>query len=496
MRMWRCNFYWSWALSARNRARHFAFAYVALATACAVVLSVGCSPRPAPGQLPIVAKTTDTPDRPAKSPADPGPLWLGIAREDISPDRPVIMGGYGMYMFSRALCRWSRGTHDPLYATALYLAKGDTELVIIHADLVGLGQPDIFDIRTRVSRRLSIPVEHVIVAASHTHQSPDTVGLWGTIIPTSSGRDADYMREMRGRAADAAVEAYLARRSARLAFATGQITDMHRNTYDEQIKAPFIDHTVTALYARDAATDEVIATLTNWGCHPTTEGPPNRLISADYVGAYYRAIARDGGGMPMFINASIGAAIQPDENWFKAKHPGKDSQGFTWATAMGEELARRVFSLKAGARELPVERIGVAERNFHVPMLSETYDLARKMDMMPNALPALGEEYHTLVTAVDLGALQIGTMPGEMSPQLGRQIRAALGGEAQILVGLGQDWVGYLIDRDQYENPMYAYEKMLCLSPWLGEAAVSAHDALRVEREAARAKSPAPAPAY
>ncbi|MCL4234592.1 MAG: hypothetical protein KJ042_08745 [Deltaproteobacteria bacterium] len=464
--------------------------------AFALVALTACSPHPAPGQLPIVAKKTDTPDRPAKPPADPGPLWLGIAREDISPDRPVIMGGYGMYMFSRALCRWSRGTHDPLYATALYLAKGDTELVIVHADLVGLGQPDIFDIRTRVSRRLSIPVEHVIVAASHTHQGPDTTGLWGTIIPNSSGRDAEYMREMRGRASDAAVEAYLARRSARLAYATGQITDMHHNTYDAQIKAPYIDHTVTALYARDAATDQPIATLANWGCHPTTEGPPNRLISSDYVGAYYRAIARDGGGMPMFINASIGAAIQPEENWFKAHHPGKDSQGFAWATAMGEEFARRVLAMRVGARELPVERIGVAERKFHVPMMNETYELARKMDMMPDVLPGLGEEYHTLVTAVDLGALQLGTMPGEMSPQLGGQVRMALGGEAQMLLGLAQDWVGYIIDRDQYDNPMYAYEKMLCLSPWLGEATVSAHYALRIEREAARTGTPPPAPAY
>lgn len=484
-----CSCCWSWVLSANHRIRNLALVLAALA----LFASSACSPRPAPGQLPIVAKTTTTPDRPAKSPAESGPLWLGIAREDISPDRPVIMGGYGMYMFSRALCRWSRGTHDPLYATALYLAKGDTELVIVHADILGLGQPDIFDIRRNVARRLAIPVEHVVVAASHTHQGPDTVGLWGTIIPNSSGRDAEYMRQMRGRAADAAIEAYLARRAARLAFATGQIADMHHNTYDEQIKAPYIDHTVTALYARDAATDEAIATLANWGCHPTTEGPPNRLISADYVGAYYRAIARDGGGMPMFLNASIGAAIQPDESWFKAKHPGEDSQGFAWATAMGEEFARRVLALKGGARELPVERIEIAERNFHVPMLNETYDLARKMDMIPNALPALGEEYYSLVTAVDLGALRIGTMPGEMSPQLGEQIRRALGGEAQILVGLAQDWVGYLIDRDQYDDPMYAYEKMLCLSPWLGEAAVSAHYALRIEREAARAKSPAPA---
>ena len=160
-------------------------------------------------------------------------LKVGAFVEDVSPLKSVIMGGYGSYFITKIACRWSKGVNDPLCASVIAFSKGSDSLIIISIDLVGLTTPDIQDIRSAVAAKLSIDPGRVIVCATHTHQGPDTVGLWGTVLPPESGRDESYMAMMKKRAADAAVRAWEALKPAKLSYATLQISDLHFNTYEE-----------------------------------------------------------------------------------------------------------------------------------------------------------------------------------------------------------------------------------------------------------------------
>lgn len=457
--------------------------------AALILAAVACSANRHGTATPKGALDEAPPDRPMKTKSADEVVWVGAAREEATPDRDLIMGGYGVAFFSRACARWSKGVHDPLYATALYLAKGDVEVVVIHVDAVGLIWTDQWAIRREVARRVGIPISRVITAASHTHHGPDTIGLWGPVIPSASGRDEHYINALVRVAADAGVEAYLARKPAVLAYAKGEVAELHRNTYDDQIPDPYIDHTLTVLVAREAADGAPILTLANWGCHPTSQGAQNRLISADWVGGYYAHLAERGLGLPMFVNASIGASIQPDGAWFRRDYPNLDPESFTYTDTMGARFAGAVADLAAAAEPLTFDRIGVDERLVRTTMDNALYQLATKQGLMPPGLPELDGEYRSRVTSVTLGPLRIGTMPGEMSPQLGMKIREALGGDAQMLFGLSQDYVGYILDRDQYDDPMYQYEHMLCIGPAFGEAVVSAHYEMRVSAENAAAKS-------
>src|SRR5204863_2511406 len=56
----------------------------------------------------------------------------------------------------------------------------------------------------------------------------------------------------------------------------------------------------------DAEDGETIATLVNYGCHPTTAGPDNRLLSPDYPGVVRQVVERALGGTCLFLQGAAG----------------------------------------------------------------------------------------------------------------------------------------------------------------------------------------------
>src|SRR5262249_62313952 len=56
----------------------------------------------------------------------------------------------------------------------------------------------------------------------------------------------------------------------------------------------------------DAEDGETIATLVNYGCHPTTAGPDNRLLSPDYPGVVRQVVERALGGACLFLQGAAG----------------------------------------------------------------------------------------------------------------------------------------------------------------------------------------------
>lgn len=400
-------------------------------------------------------------------------LEVGIATANITPDESLVLGGYGIYFGNKKNCRWSKDVHDSLLASALYMVKADITLVLLELDLVGLVTSDINDIRESVARKLAISTDNVIVACSHTHHSPDTIGLWGTIIPPFSGRNEDYLKFVKEKAVQAAILAFEDKAEAKLFYNVGEEADLHFNTYSEKVKNAPIDHTITILKAVDND-GKVIATMTNWGCHPTTENGENRYISSDWVGPFRDVLKNEFGGEHIFINGSIGAAIQPSIPWQKENLNG-DGQGFVWAKAMGETLAKKVVDLINNAKPLEVKKIVIQNRPVMIPMKNFAFSLAKSSGNIKLSLPPYGAEYTTGITSVQLGALRIGTVPGEISANLGNDVRKELKGDAQIIVGLGQDWLGYIIDEKQYYDSTFVYERLLCLNPYLGKRLIEAY---------------------
>ena len=104
-----------------------------------------------------------------------GDLRAGAAKAVITPDvhaTRVYMAGYGQN-------RVATGVHDDLYARCLALGAGDQTLVVCAADLIGLFYDDVLKIRERVKAQAP-EVTHLIVASTHDHEGPDTLGTVGS----------------------------------------------------------------------------------------------------------------------------------------------------------------------------------------------------------------------------------------------------------------------------------------------------------------------------
>src|SRR5690348_11241778 len=98
-------------------------------------------------------------------------LRAGVARVTITP--PI-----GSTMIGFAGRGRSDGLHDDLTATALVLEgpsirTGDmTRLAIIACDLLWLEADEVHAVRAAVNRLADVPVDHVVIACSHTHYGP------------------------------------------------------------------------------------------------------------------------------------------------------------------------------------------------------------------------------------------------------------------------------------------------------------------------------------
>jgi len=95
---------------------------------------------------------------------------VGYGKADISPQHSVYLRGYGDPKNERM----STGVSDPLYATCVAItdAAGNT-VILISTDLL-LTTASAFDpIRKSISEQTDVPVDNIMVSASHNHCAPD-----------------------------------------------------------------------------------------------------------------------------------------------------------------------------------------------------------------------------------------------------------------------------------------------------------------------------------
>src|SRR5262245_35388846 len=93
-------------------------------------------------------------------------LRAGTGRVVITPPVGIRMAGYTVQECA------SEAIERDLTATALVLADGRTEVVLIACDLLFIQSPHVDRIRRRIGEALGVATEGVLINASHTHLGP------------------------------------------------------------------------------------------------------------------------------------------------------------------------------------------------------------------------------------------------------------------------------------------------------------------------------------
>ncbi|HOU54293.1 MAG TPA: cellulase family glycosylhydrolase [Myxococcota bacterium] len=279
--------------------------------------------------------------------------------EDLDEDGSLDtlwMGGFGV--------RQPTGRHDPLEARTLVVRLHGQDFVFTALDTLGFGMKRVDQVRTAVTAALGdrAPApERIFIASIHTHQAPDTVGVFAP--DTQPGWDETYLQHVVDGAVASIVEAYDDLRPARLRVARADGEGLARDIVPPVVLDPYIG----ILQAVDPSTGAAIATMMTIANHPEAAWGANTLLSADYPHYLRDAVEADLGGMALYFSADLGLMQTPSEI---------EEAGFDRARHVGEEYATRVLAALQGAPVLAPEEVVPTFRFARVPTPLQNFGLA------------------------------------------------------------------------------------------------------------------------
>lgn len=211
-----------------------------------------------------------------KSDHHPGSWRVGAAEVDITPTAATFLFGYPHVE------RMSTGVHDPLLASALWIARGDEACLFISCDLIWVPRSITLPARRQLSQALDLPLEAIMITATHTHSGPVTAGMVSNADdPVVPPPDPAYLQRIEQAIVEAGQRACEAATETILQFATVDAAGLGGNRRDPA--GPTIP-TLPLLIARDPADTKPTAIMAVHAMHPTVLHEDSTLISGDFPG--------------------------------------------------------------------------------------------------------------------------------------------------------------------------------------------------------------------
>jgi neutral ceramidase len=384
-------------------------------------------------------------------------LNVGFGQADITPQPGCSQTG----SYRR---RVMTGVHDPLLAVACVIDDGTAPAALVGIDAGVILRETADAAKQLIAERTAIPVDQVIISASHTHQGGPTLS---TLYAEA---DPAYARVVAEGIAKAVADAWTARRDGAIAAGFGRVGGIHFNrrflmrdgrevTHPGKMHlgivrpAGPVDEKVGVLAFREAASGAIAGVVVNFGCHCTVT-EDGAEYSADYV-YYLRERLRQAfpGAAVVFLTGACGDVTQIDN-----QKPTME-KGHAWAQSMGETLATEVqrvttgltFSSDAGLCFVTtVAAVGIRDRDACDPPTlglgsGDEWEriYAREAALMAQRR-AQTPRVDCRVTAVRIGDLAIVCNGAELFVQPALDIQSASPIAKTWVVTLANEYVGYV----------------------------------------------------
>lgn len=216
-----------------------------------------------------------------------GTLQVGFAREDITPNFPVLIAGGG------DSSRISENTLDFLYVTCVAVTdkEGNTQLFITQ-DTIDSDEKFSASARAAICAETGIPVENIIISATHTHSAPTMTGsktgvqefltLYNTAIVRVCEKALEDRAPATATTGSVEAEGYAFVRRYYLDDGTVQGATGNKSTSTTVTKHLY-DANDTIQMIRFIREDKKDVLMTNIGVHATFNGSTStKNISADF----------------------------------------------------------------------------------------------------------------------------------------------------------------------------------------------------------------------
>ena len=290
-------------------------------------------------------------------------LLAGFGRADVTPGYPIPLRGYG-----NSIKRMSERILDHIYLTCVAFTDADGETALLFSvDASAPGTPSTPRFRPAVSRAVGVPVDHIILAGTHSHSGPD-------LACTEWDRLEEYLQLTENAYVQAAREAMADRAPARILAASAETEKLNHvrryvlengtyagDNYGDFKSAPIARHESEpdrrmqlVKLVREGKPDVL---LVNFQVHQTlTGGMQNRDLSADITGAMRRIVERELGCRMAYFTGGAGNLNPTSRIPGEALTPMKDLQ------VNGQAIAGYALRAEGTYRELGPGRVSVRQR--------------------------------------------------------------------------------------------------------------------------------------
>jgi hypothetical protein len=398
--------------------------------------------------------------------AQPGNLRAGAGRVDVTPT-PDVFPYSDAYQKPPFV-----GVHDPVFARALMLDDGSTQVAIVVVDATTIPSPKVLN--HDVAEAAGIPESNLLIAASHTHSS--LMVYYQADLPVLVGErkpDAAQLKEVeriRKGAVDAVRQAKASLRPARLAFGRGQA---YLNGYNGGAapaggrrelgafgfpRGPS-DKSLDVLRV-DGTDGTPIALLLNYA-HPGTVmlHAPSRdgmaEVSGDLLGVTAQFLEKSSPKAPVVLFASGADGDQGSIfRWSTPRVgdlPAQNQGQAAWAilNVMAGYLASATLAVTDSMPEgTSTVKLSAAAKTVVCPGQKVRWDAKTDKATISDLPPV-----PIALNVIRINDIVLDGVAGNVPTELGAKIKATSSSRNTTLIGNTSGTVGYILPDSAYEHP-------------------------------------------
>ncbi|MBK8092934.1 MAG: c-type cytochrome [Verrucomicrobiaceae bacterium] len=399
----------------------------------------------------------------------------GVATVDISPTEfpRIIAGGF--------LEGRGEKLADKLFVRSFVLDDGKMKIAFAIVDTCMMEQSLIDEAKGIAAKQCGIPVDRMMVSATHTHSAPAAMGCLGT------RKDTVYAKSLTPKIAEAIVAANAALQPARIGWGSfddwehthnrrwirlpgkevvdpfGQPTgraNMHPGYLSKDVVGPSgpVDPQLSVI-ALQTLDGKPLGVLANYSQHYFGTSP----VSADYFGLFSKHLAAKMGATDGFV-AAMSAGTSGDQMWMDYGAEKKTLTIDHYADAVADSAMKALQTVKY-VDHAPLGMVEkTLELKYRVPdekRLAWARSIAAKIE---NDVPKNKEEVYARealilherqktsvkLQYISIGNLSIATLPNEVYAITGLRLKSLLRPFPSMVIELANGAEGYIPPSEQH----------------------------------------------
>jgi hypothetical protein len=375
-----------------------------------------------------------------------GGLKAGVAKIDITPEKPVMLSGYA----SRK--NLSTGVHDPLSARAVAFEVGGKRLVLVATDIIGFYDGTADYMRKAILAEFNLQPSELFLTAIHTHAAPSPA------INRERGHanNVEYTEALKGKYLEVIRKALGSMEPVKLGVGVGscpvgsnrrELRVTNRGVSSIELgRNPYGPTDKEVLVLKIAKADgKPLAVAFDYATHGTSLGPNNYTISGDVPGLAEQFVEKILGSevvAPIFVGAS--GNIDP---WFRIlpgfnEEPGWVPEPVLLGTFLGEEV---VHVYRAINQTTTADKIVT---NFVTLQLPAKPGDDVPADKNPGTMPFP-------ITVARIGDVAFVGLGGEVLTEIGMAIKAGSPCEHTFVITHCNGAAGYLAPKELHVQDGY-----------------------------------------